>query len=135
MSSRFGLMQSEFDAILERHLKRLPPDVRRMLETVPILVEDEPSFELMREMGMVSKRGDEIPDLCGLHWGIPVSERTTLADPSMTVDRIYLFRGPIQRSAGDDADELNRQIWITLLHEIGHHFGLSEERLDELGYG
>ena len=48
---------------------------------------------------------------------------------------IYLFRGPILRSAGGDPDELSRQIWITLLHEIGHHFGLSEERLDELGYG
>jgi predicted Zn-dependent protease with MMP-like domain len=123
--------REDFDRLLESQLERLPADVREMLEEVAIIVEDEPDAELLRDMGI--ELDGEPADLCGLHWGIPINERS-VQDVSVPIERILIFRGPILRLVEGDRDELKRQIHITLLHEVGHHFGLDEDRLHELGY-
>ena len=125
------ITRAEFDDRLEAILAELPADIRALVDAVSIIVEDEPSAEILREMGIPV---DEEPDLCGLHGGVPLSERSVL-DPEFEPEIVYLFRGPILRLAGPRPNEQTRQIRITLLHELGHHFGLSEERLEELGYG
>lgn len=139
---RFGTIDSEtrrlFDDLLERILAELPESIQQLLEEVPLIVEDEPSPRLLREMGL--SRHDTL--LCGLHWGIPLTHRSVEHSATMP-DRMMLFRGPILRTAGyrlgrqaaSAMDELERQIRITLLHEIGHHFGLDEDDLAALGYG
>jgi predicted Zn-dependent protease with MMP-like domain len=79
--------------------------------------------------------------LCGLHWGVPLTQRSVESAAHLP-DQIMLFRGPIMRLASvsstgrtrRDRRELEGQIRITLLHEIGHHFGMNEEDLAELGY-
>ena len=76
----------------------------------------------------------EPSDLCGMHWGVPLPEQS-LMDPPRDVAVIKLFRGPIFRLAGSSTRQLRKQVRITLLHEIGHHFGFSEEKLEKMGYG
>lgn len=109
----------------------LPPEFRDELKTLPVLVEDEPPPHLLEEFGIDPQSRDS--DLCGLHWGVPLDERS-VSESSFEPNALFLFRGPIFRLADGDPAELEEQIWITLLHELGHHFGLSEEDLEELGY-
>ena len=129
-------IQDTFDDILEAHIDALPPEAADLLEEAAIVVEDEPSEELLESLGM--EPGD---DLFGLHTGEPETERT-VEDTFMLPTQINLFRGPIIRLAGYEVvngrevnrDQLVEQIRITLLHEIGHQFGLDEDDLTELGY-
>lgn len=117
---------------LEEVLSGLPDYVQKQLEEVPVIVEDEPSARIRSEM----EAGDlaQESSLCGLHSGVPLTERSySYLPPNSPV--ILIFRGPILRLAGKSKKSLKKQIRITLLHEIGHHFGFSEEELEEIGYG
>jgi predicted Zn-dependent protease with MMP-like domain len=121
-----------FDRILDRIVDELPQQLHELIEELPVIVEDEPSLDLLDEMDV-----GEDSDLCGLHWGTPLTRRSVSQLPEVP-DRILMFRGPIIRLAGwrgRGTRELERQIRITLLHEIGHHFGLDEDDLARLGYG
>jgi predicted Zn-dependent protease with MMP-like domain len=126
--------REKFDQVLEKVLAKLPAAVHRILEEVPLIVEDRPSDEIMREMEV-----SEPDELCGLYDGVPLSEPE--ARPQrLQPDGIMIFREGILACATDErgrvhANELREQIRITILHEVGHHYGLSEEELDELGYG
>jgi predicted Zn-dependent protease with MMP-like domain len=128
-----------FDDILDRQVAALPEALHELLERVPLIVDDEPTPQLLESLGMGP---DE--DLCGLHDGTPLTELSVEAAPEVP-EQMMLFRGPIQRLAGYPdrpggqaspaaRRELERQIHITLLHEIGHHFGLEEDDLERLGY-
>ena len=126
-----------FDMILDREVEMLPDRVAAVMEEMPLIVEDEPSAQLLESMGMDAADGD----LCGLHEAVPMTERG-VDDTGMMPGRMMLFRGPIVRLANYrvvggvevNASELHRQVHITLLHEIGHHFGLDEDDLAALGY-
>ena len=88
---------------------------------VAILVEEEPTPE--------QSRGAE---LLGLYEGIPLDHRSVF-DGYAQPDRIFVYRGPLQRVSGT-REELVEQIAVTVLHELGHLFGISDERLHELGW-
>lgn len=130
-----------FDALLERHLEALPPRFASWLKEVPLIVEDEPTDPMLRDLGM--DPADPQDDLFGLHSGAGLTERSVEHSGELPED-IRLFRGPIMRLVGwswpdgatprGDQNELNEEIRITLLHELGHHFGLDEDDLDALGY-
>ena len=133
--------RDQFDAMLERILESLPRRIHDLLDEAPLIVEDRPAPELLEELGI--DPGDDL--LCGLHTGVALTERS-IEDAAMP-DVIQLFREGIVEHAGgwerwqDDegqrwggADAIEREIRITLLHEIGHHFGLDEDDLAELGY-
>jgi predicted Zn-dependent protease with MMP-like domain len=122
--------RDRFDSLLESVLKELPDFVRKQLEEIPVIVEDEPSAAICEEMGL--RAGES--DLCGLHSGIPLTERAP-STLSLQGSSILIFRGPILRLADGDEETLEEEILITLLHEIGHHFGFSEEQLEEMGFG
>ncbi|MEM9415993.1 MAG: metallopeptidase family protein [Planctomycetota bacterium] len=130
-------IRDRFDDLLDLEVEALPPHIAEVLEEVPLVVEDEPDAALLAELGMPA--GEE--DLCGLHEATPITERG-VEDTGMLPGRMMLFRGPIVRMAGYrvvggvevNLDQLHRQIHITLLHEIGHHFGLDEDDLAEVGY-
>ncbi len=137
-----GDTRTAFDALVEKVLASLPTRLHELLEEAPLLVEDRPSRELLREL--------EIPEgevLCGLHSGTPLTERS-VAEGGDLPETIHLFReGIIEHAGGWEESEdqsgrlqggeaaITEEIRITLLHEIGHHFGLGEEELEELGYG
>jgi predicted Zn-dependent protease with MMP-like domain len=116
-----------FDEVLETVLEALPPGLQALLAEAPVIVEDRPSAQLLREL-------DLCPEdlLCGLHTGTPLTERSVEHSPELP-ETIHLFREGILELAGDWV-LLQREIRITLLHEIGHHFGLNENDLAELGY-
>ncbi|MBL4702206.1 MAG: metallopeptidase family protein [Phycisphaeraceae bacterium] len=119
-----------FDSLLEQHIAQLPDWVAVRLEEIPVIVDDEPSDETLNMLGL-KRRSSE---LCGLHTGIPMTLRS-VEQPWRLPDHIQLFRGPINRVARASQTSLSEQIRITLLHEIGHHFGLDEDQLTQLGYG
>lgn len=127
--------REHFDALLSRVLEGLPPDIHELLEEVPLIVEDYPAPEIAEAFDL-----DGVDELCGLHDGIPLTERSVEVEPTGTPDHIMIYRLGVIAAATDedgriDDDELLRQIRITVLHEIGHHFGLEEDDLDRLGYG
>ncbi|MEY3027320.1 MAG: hypothetical protein RLZZ238_2217 [Planctomycetota bacterium] len=132
--------RERFDALFEEVLAELPEGIHQLIEEVPLVLEDRPSVELLRELGIDDD--DEI--LCGLHTGIPLTERSVeAADAS---DVVQIFREGIIDMAGgweegeDDegafggVERIRKEIRITILHELGHHFGLDEDDLDDLGY-
>jgi predicted Zn-dependent protease with MMP-like domain len=126
-------LREYFDEQLDAVLADLPPAVHRLLDEVPMIVEDYPSPQIMRKVN-VRRRGD----LCGLYTGIPLTERS-VEHAGYLSDAIHLFREgvlnlAVHRDGSIDAAELRRQIRITILHELGHYHGLTEEDLDELGY-
>src|ERR1700751_1851979 len=95
------------------------------MQNIAIVVEDEPSAQLLAEMDIAP------PDtLFGLYQGTPLTERSWGFGNALP-DRILIFQGPHLRSA-EDEDDLLVAIGETLIHEIGHHFGLSEEEIEEI---
>lgn len=111
----------EFEALVDRAVERLPEEFARLVENLVIVVEDEPEPELLREMGF--EPGEE---LLGLYQGVPLTERETgyFALP----DQVSLYRGPLLRIC-HDRRELIQEIRDTLVHELGHYFGLSDEEM------
>lgn len=114
-----GMAQDLFDRTIARTLAELPPQFRAHLDNVEIIVEAQL---------------DEDPDVYGLYDGIPLTERMLGDDDLRGPDRVYVFRRPLTEDFGGDPAELAREIRVTLLHELAHHFGIGEHRLDELGF-
>lgn len=116
---------AEFDRAVEQALAEVPDEFRPHLENVVIEVHDRPSTRLMREQ--------EVPDdLLGLYVGVPLEDQAFALTPAVP-DRILIFRDNLCDMC-DSRAELIEEIRITVLHEIGHHFGMDEDRLTELGY-
>jgi predicted Zn-dependent protease with MMP-like domain len=117
---------AEFDRAVEQALAEVPDEFQPYLENVVVEVRPLPDRAFMRE--------HDVPDdVLGLYVGIPLEEKGPELAPSPLPDRIYIFRDNLC-SMCESWDELVDEIRITVLHEIGHHFGLDEERLEELGY-
>jgi predicted Zn-dependent protease with MMP-like domain len=130
--------RDRFDQIVEDAFEALPRHVRRLLDEVPLVVLDKPSSDMLKDLGMTAAEADE---LCGLHTGTANTERSVeLSGGSGDLpSHIHLFRsGIVALVGGWDAphadEEIYEQIRITLLHEIGHQFGLGEDDLADLGY-
>lgn len=129
--------RDRFDDLLEEAIEALPPRIRALLDEMPVIALDEPTPEMLRDLGIDPADADALDELCGLHSGTAITERS-IEHPELP-DVIHLFRRGIVALAGgwdqEHADErIYEEVRITLLHEIGHHFGLSEEDLEELGY-
>jgi predicted Zn-dependent protease with MMP-like domain len=129
--------QERFDALLEQQLAALPDRVRAVLDEVPLHVMDEPDPVILKDLGVEPQDiAAATEELCGLHTGFMLTERPIELD-AVLPNEIHLFRRGIALISGGwnaDDETVAEQIRITLLHEIGHHFGLEEDDLDELGY-
>jgi predicted Zn-dependent protease with MMP-like domain len=108
-----------FEEHVSRALASLPPDLREAMSNVEIVVEDE---------------NPEDPGLFGLYLGIPLTERGAESYAGVLPDKIAIYRIPLEEEFGDDAEVLEEEIRITVLHEVAHHFGIDEDRLAELGW-
>jgi predicted Zn-dependent protease with MMP-like domain len=109
-------LNDPFDEAIADALNSLPADLRAAMSNVEIVVEDEPP--------------DGQP-LLGLYRGVPLPRRSSRYS-GVLPDKISIFGGPITRLAAGDADRLCREVRHVVLHEIAHHFGISDERLIEL---
>jgi predicted Zn-dependent protease with MMP-like domain len=119
--------EKAFDRIVKRSIRRIPTEIRAHLDNVLISVKRRPSPELLEEMGLP-------PDepLLGVYQGVSLPERWEL-EPPLYPDTIFLFQEPLEKMC-DTIRELEDEIEITVVHEIAHFLGISEERLGELGY-
>jgi predicted Zn-dependent protease with MMP-like domain len=107
-----------FERMVAEALDSLPSWVSERLENVEVLVEDEPP--------------EDVPNLLGMYEGVPLTKRG-LDYTGVLPDRVILFRSTIEAAAGGDEQELKRVIQDTVTHEMAHFFGISDERLHELG--
>jgi predicted Zn-dependent protease with MMP-like domain len=105
-----------FDDHVRAALDELPPNIAAALRNVAVVVEDE---------------NPEDPDLLGLYQGVPLPERGDMA--GMPPDTISIYRVPLEESFPDPG-ELQEEIRVTVLHELGHYFGLNEDQIAALGY-
>ncbi len=121
-----GKSTVDFYELVERALGGLPPEFSRLLDNVAIVVDDWPDYSTP----LVSDGPGET--LYGLYEGVPLTERGA-GYYGVLPDKITIFRGPLERDF--EADELEEQVRITVVHEIAHYFGFDEERLEELGWG
>ena len=116
----------DFYELVERALGGLPPELSELLDNVAIVVDDWPDYSTP----LVADGPEET--LYGLYEGVPLTQRGA-GYHGMLPDKITIFRGPLERDFS--RWELEEQIRITVVHEIAHHFGIDEERLEELGWG
>jgi predicted Zn-dependent protease with MMP-like domain len=122
------LSEEEFDRIAKRSIRRIPKEIRQYLDNIIISVRQQPTKKMLRERGLPSDRL-----LLGLYHGVPLIERSAIMPP-LFPDTILLFQKPIEEVC-QTMKNLEEQIEITVVHEIAHFFGITEERLKELGYG
>lgn len=119
------MTKADFEDLVNEAVRSIPRRFRRHMRNVAIVIEDEPSSQLLEEMEI------EPPDtLFGLYQGVPITERGWQYGNTLP-DRIVLFQGPLERESEDD-DDLVVAIGETLIHEIGHYFGLSEAEIEAI---
>lgn len=121
------LSHEQFEQLVIEALAMLPPFIQEQINNVEVLVESWPSTATLRDMGMT--RNDL---LLGLYHGIPLTERTS-AYQLVPPDTITLYQGPIEQVARGKPDRIREQVRHTVIHEFAHHFGISDDRLRELG--
>jgi len=110
--------REEFERLVEAALEAIPDEIASLVRNVAVIVEDDAP--------------PDDPDLLGLYDGIALTER--YGDPLMELpDRIFIYRRPLLAYC-DDAAHLVEEVRVTVVHEIAHHFGIDDDRLDELGY-
>jgi predicted Zn-dependent protease with MMP-like domain len=120
------MQRREFEKLVEAALATIPVNFRRAIANMAIVVEDEPSAELLKEMEF-----EPHDTLLGLYQGTPLPERTSTHGNTLP-DVITLFQGPIESEAEGDPEEIIFEIGETLIHELGHYFGLSEDEIEEI---
>ena len=127
-ASILALNDKELREEAARVLDELPEEFREKLHNIEIVVQKRPSKRQLAEMDL-----DTHEDvLYGLYEGVPLPDRSAL-DPPILPDKITLFSEPLL-SDFPDPDELREQIRLTLIHEIGHYFGMDDDEIEKLGY-
>jgi predicted Zn-dependent protease with MMP-like domain len=111
------MSRARFEELVADALDQVPPEFAAAMDNVVVLVEEF---------------NDEAPDILGLYHGIALTERTH--EYSALPDRISIYREPILGIC-DTEDDVVEEVLITVMHELGHHFGIDDERLHELGWG
>lgn len=117
--------KERFNKLVEEALNDIPSQFREAIKNVAVVVEDEPSAELLEEMDM--EPGDT---LFGLYHGTPLTERSSTYG-NVLPDRISIYQLPIEEACEDDED-IRQCVAETVIHEFGHYFGLSEEEIEEI---
>ena len=119
------MTRARFEKLVVEAITLIPKRFRREMKNLALVVEEEPSDELLGEMEI------EPPDsLYGLYQGTPLPERTWGFGNTLP-DRITIYQRPIEEDC-EDEDDIRAVIGETLIHEVGHYFGLSEEEIEEI---
>ena len=120
--------EADFARVVNQAIARIPAELRACLDNIVITVQDRPSAELLADLGLP-------PDepLFGVYLGVPLTERSAMAPP-LYPDAIHIFQEVLEDYCASRA-ELLEEIEITVVHEIAHLFGFTDEYLAQLGYG
>ena len=121
----FPMSDDDFEAAVNDALDRIPPDLAKTMNNVAIFIEDD-----------YTPQPGEDPDtvLLGLYEGVPLTERDSWWDAGSLPDRITIYREPILEIC-ESREDVIEEVTVTVVHEIAHHFGISDDRLHELGWG
>jgi predicted Zn-dependent protease with MMP-like domain len=116
-----------FADLVSEALESLPQEFRDRLENIQVDIEEWPTREELESVGL---SGRDKRTLLGLYHGVPLTERheSYMAFP----DLITIYQKPIEAASGQDEDRIKAQVRHTVIHEIAHYYGISDERLDEL---
>jgi predicted Zn-dependent protease with MMP-like domain len=125
--ARAAAREQAFEQLVDRAIAAIPDPYREALRDVAVLIEDEPSPEQLEENELAPW-----DTMYGLYEGVPRTEYA--ADWAATPNRITLFRLPLEEDFPDPRD-LEDEVRLTVLHELAHHLGIDDDRLDELGAG
>lgn len=120
------LTESEFEQLVVDVLDSLPESLLNVIDNVDVVIEPRPSREQLHRMGITHG------SLFGLYEGIPLTQRDS-GYSIVAPDKITIFQRVIE-SACSNEDEIAEQVRTTVIHEVAHHFGIGEEKLDELGW-
>jgi predicted Zn-dependent protease with MMP-like domain len=115
-----------FERMVADALDEIPPALGSAMENVAVVVEEWPNAAQLARLGPGST-------LLGLYEGVPITRRGPLSYSGVAPDRITIFRGPLSHLSRDESD-LAARVRVTVLHEVGHYFGMTDARLRELGW-
>lgn len=120
----FPMSEADFEAAVSDALDRIPPELAKTMDNVVVFIEDD-----------YSPQPGEDPDtvLLGLYEGVPLTERDSWWDAGSLPDRITIYRQPILDIC-ESREDVIEEVTVTVVHEIAHHFGISDDRLHELGW-
>ncbi|MDB5295299.1 MAG: hypothetical protein JWO31_1282 [Phycisphaerales bacterium] len=124
----YHVRRADFSRLVEQALAELPEPFAGYIEEVPVEIRDRPTSKQLRSVGLSE---DEL--LLGLYQGIPLTE-LSVEHSGRVPGVILIFQEDVELACDSEA-ELVREVRVTVLHELGHHFGLDEEDLERLGYG
>ena len=122
------MTREEFEDLVREALDGLPDEFAKRMDNVEVVVEEEPEPELLRSMGMDPRRDT----LFGLYQGVPLHRRGD-SYGGVLPDKITIFYRPLLRACRTP-DRIRRQVRTTVIHEIGHFFGLNDKAIRDLGY-
>ena len=119
------MTRRQFEALVERALRRLPRTFKDKLANIAVVVEDRPADETLAELGI------EPPDtLYGLYRGVDLTHRDS-GYGNVLPDTVTIYQGPIEEDCGDE-EEMAELVRETVVHEIGHYFGLDDETMERI---
>ena len=121
--------EGTFAELVADALDSLPEQFLESMVNVEVTIADWPSREDLEEAGLSPR---DKSSLLGLYHGVPLTHRGSAY--SALPDRITIYQRPIEREAWEDEVEIREQVRRTVIHEIAHYYGITDERLDELGY-
>lgn len=121
------LPKAQFEQLVAEALDELPPYFQQKMNNVEVLVQRWPTATDLKRAGLPPGH-----TLLGLYEGVPLTRRTQGYN-LVTPDTITLYQGPIEAKSGDELEEIRQAVRHTVIHELAHHFGISDERLRELG--
>jgi predicted Zn-dependent protease with MMP-like domain len=119
------MTRERFEILVEEAIKSIPGRFRVRMKNLAVVVEDEPPSDLLEDLEI-----DPDDTLFGLYQGTPLTERQ-FGDGNRLPDRITIFQGPIEREC-EDEDEIVGAVAETVIHELGHYFGLSEAEIQAI---
>lgn len=119
-----------FEKLVAEALDSLPQEFLLRLENVEVIIEDWPSDEDLVEAGL---EGEDPRELLGLYVGVPLTARDTNYAGALP-DRIVLYKRSIESWAGEDPEAVREEVRHTVIHEVAHYYGISDERLQEMGW-
>jgi len=121
------MTREEFEGLVGQAIESLPKEFAKQMENVEVTVEEWPTPDDLRSVRLA--RG---MTLFGLYRGIPKTNRENYN--AVLPDKIIIFAGPILSSFGQDPQLIKEQVRKTVVHEVGHHFGMTDEEIRRTGY-
>lgn len=117
----FTVSPEEFETLVQRAVEGLPEEYAHLMKNVAVMVEEEPPQEVLDDLGIEAE-----DDLLGLYSGSAVDDESFFSPGGQLPNRVTIYRGPILRLCRN-AEEVVQEVRDTVVHEIGHHFGLTDE--------